>query len=312
MSSLILAIDTCIETCSAALLKLNTKNNSLEVLASKSHNIAHKQAEKLFSLINYLFKKTHLSYQNLSYIALSTGPGSFTGIRIGISAIQGIFCARKFTNCEYSLNKSPTDILDNSLTQKHKLSTQLRCIPFSTLQIIAQKFTSSTFNKNTEKLDNKKEKIRINSILYAGKDEVYKQLFEIDNSQSPKVNVTNNDYQLTKALPLEKIQIVPEKLIIKELKNNNKSRDYKEIYCGYCPTISNLSTKEQIDENFYHILPEAIAVGYTAATYLICNNNHTSTLSDASNLQPLYIRKPDAISIRNIKSQQTTKKLCNI
>lgn len=49
-----------------------------------------KQAEMLIPEIEALLAANDLTYQDLSKIAVCTGPGSFTGLRIGIAAVKGL------------------------------------------------------------------------------------------------------------------------------------------------------------------------------------------------------------------------------
>ena len=48
------------------------------------------RAETLLPLIELLFESTGVSLQNISGCALSIGPGSFTGLRIGLSTVKGL------------------------------------------------------------------------------------------------------------------------------------------------------------------------------------------------------------------------------
>ena len=81
---IILAIDTCCGVCSVALFKENV------LIASKEILKPNQQAENLMSLIDIILKEGGFGFKDLSYIAVTIGPGSFTGIRIGLSAAQGI------------------------------------------------------------------------------------------------------------------------------------------------------------------------------------------------------------------------------
>lgn len=83
----ILAIDTSCAQVSCAI----SSNNRL--LAFVENTDVQMQAEHLFSLIEQAFKQTNLDYQDISHLALTSGPGSFTGIRIGLSAAKGILFA---------------------------------------------------------------------------------------------------------------------------------------------------------------------------------------------------------------------------
>lgn len=51
------------------------------------------QAEKLISLIELTLQETKLEYDNIDYLAVTVGTGSFTGIRIGIAAAKAILYA---------------------------------------------------------------------------------------------------------------------------------------------------------------------------------------------------------------------------
>ena len=80
----ILALDTSSNSLSIA---LNNDNNTLsELTISPSSN----QSEILISEIEKILAKNHISYQDLSLIAATNGPGSFTGSRIGLTAARTI------------------------------------------------------------------------------------------------------------------------------------------------------------------------------------------------------------------------------
>lgn len=80
--TIIIAIETTNQHCSAALVQNGEIINSL-LLSDPSM-----QCAKLFELIDQVMMET--PKQNLDAIAVTTGPGSFTGIRIGLAAAKGI------------------------------------------------------------------------------------------------------------------------------------------------------------------------------------------------------------------------------
>jgi tRNA threonylcarbamoyl adenosine modification protein YeaZ len=84
----ILAIDTALEACSAAVL--DTERGKV---ASESLPMARGHAEALIPLIERVVRQAETSYPALDRIAVTTGPGSFTGLRVGISAARGIALA---------------------------------------------------------------------------------------------------------------------------------------------------------------------------------------------------------------------------
>ena len=84
----ILAIDTSSNICSVALVEDNK-------IIKEMHNFSEKEhSETLMPMIDELFKTTNLSLDNMGLIACSVGPGSFTGIRIGIATVKAFADAK--------------------------------------------------------------------------------------------------------------------------------------------------------------------------------------------------------------------------
>jgi tRNA threonylcarbamoyl adenosine modification protein YeaZ len=84
----VLAIDTALEACSAAVL--DTENGGV---ASESLPMVRGHAEALMPLIGRVMKQAAMAFSALDRIAVTTGPGSFTGLRVGIAAARGIALA---------------------------------------------------------------------------------------------------------------------------------------------------------------------------------------------------------------------------
>src|SRR5437773_7311126 len=86
---LILAIDTALDACSAGVLDTDAgKMIALESLAMKRGH-----AEALMPLIARVIKVAGIAFASLDRIAVTAGPGSFTGLRVGLSAARGIALA---------------------------------------------------------------------------------------------------------------------------------------------------------------------------------------------------------------------------
>src|SRR5438445_9393784 len=84
----VLAIDTALEACSAAVLDTNSGIAASETLAmTRGH------AEAVTPLIARVMSAAAIEFVDLDRIAVTTGPGSFTGLRVGISAARGIALA---------------------------------------------------------------------------------------------------------------------------------------------------------------------------------------------------------------------------
>lgn len=85
MSANILHLETSTKTCSVA---LSSDDKLLSLVESMDLNYSH--AEKLNMFIEEAMNKAGLEMKDLSAIAISKGPGSFTGLRIGVSSAKGL------------------------------------------------------------------------------------------------------------------------------------------------------------------------------------------------------------------------------
>ena len=82
--SLILQIETATTCCSVALAKDG------KILRVKEVNVRNAHAEVITKFIEELMFTKGLQYSKLDAIAVSCGPGSYTGLRIGISTAKGL------------------------------------------------------------------------------------------------------------------------------------------------------------------------------------------------------------------------------
>jgi tRNA threonylcarbamoyladenosine biosynthesis protein TsaB len=86
---LVLAIDTALAACSAAVF--DAKRG--EFLAIESQQMLRGHAEALLPLVARVMQEAQTRFVDLHRIAVTTGPGSFTGLRVGISAARAIALA---------------------------------------------------------------------------------------------------------------------------------------------------------------------------------------------------------------------------
>ncbi|MBT8386564.1 MAG: tRNA (adenosine(37)-N6)-threonylcarbamoyltransferase complex dimerization subunit type 1 TsaB [Ignavibacteria bacterium] len=84
MNKPVLAIETSEALCGAAIYFSDKK------FFTSTINLKHSHSEKLFESVEYLFSTAKIEATDLDSIAVSEGPGSFTGLRIGMSAAKGI------------------------------------------------------------------------------------------------------------------------------------------------------------------------------------------------------------------------------
>lgn len=86
---LILAIDTALGACACCVLDVD----SGKLIAAQSLPMARGHAEALMPVIAEVMARAAIGFAQLDRIAVTTGPGSFTGLRVGISAARGIALA---------------------------------------------------------------------------------------------------------------------------------------------------------------------------------------------------------------------------
>ncbi|MEP7003528.1 MAG: tRNA (adenosine(37)-N6)-threonylcarbamoyltransferase complex dimerization subunit type 1 TsaB, partial [Chloroflexota bacterium] len=82
--SAILALDTSTEWASVAVY------DGTAVLAEETWHAQRRHAEELFPTIERILSHTRAPISSIDKVAVATGPGSFTGLRVGIAAAQGL------------------------------------------------------------------------------------------------------------------------------------------------------------------------------------------------------------------------------
>ena len=83
--SLILNIETATKSCSVALAKDGRLLDCIEEVSEK-----YSHAEQLTVFIQDILAKHQFSTKDLDAVAISSGPGSYTGLRIGLSTAKGL------------------------------------------------------------------------------------------------------------------------------------------------------------------------------------------------------------------------------
>jgi tRNA threonylcarbamoyladenosine biosynthesis protein TsaB len=86
--SLILSIDTATPCSSVALTQGTRKNGKVVASLGLSSRTTH--SRRLLAIIDYLMRETEVDWASVEAIAVSLGPGSFTGLRIGMATAKGL------------------------------------------------------------------------------------------------------------------------------------------------------------------------------------------------------------------------------
>ncbi len=81
----ILNIETSTKNCSVALAK-----DGKTILCKEIAEEGYSHAERLHVFIEEIIQEAGITFQDLTAIAVSQGPGSYTGLRIGVSAAKGL------------------------------------------------------------------------------------------------------------------------------------------------------------------------------------------------------------------------------
>ncbi|WP_313529866.1 tRNA (adenosine(37)-N6)-threonylcarbamoyltransferase complex dimerization subunit type 1 TsaB, partial [Shinella sp.] len=86
---IVLAIDTAGTSCSAALYDSNRD----VMLGAAGEDIGRGHAERLMEFVDGALAAAGLDLPAIDRIAVTIGPGSFTGIRVGVAAARGLALA---------------------------------------------------------------------------------------------------------------------------------------------------------------------------------------------------------------------------
>jgi len=81
----ILCVETATTNCSVALAK-----DGRIICSKEDYNTTYSHAERLHNFIQEVIDSGNISFGDLDAIAVSKGPGSYTGLRIGVSAAKGL------------------------------------------------------------------------------------------------------------------------------------------------------------------------------------------------------------------------------
>jgi len=173
----ILNIETATKNCSVSI----SKNGEL-IAFRELNDGSYSHGENLHVFIEELTKEANLSYQDFDAIAVSKGPGSFTGLRIGVSSAKGL---------SFSLDK-PLISISTLASLANSLEVDKDAVIIPLLDARRMEVYSSVFNNEYEQIrEIQAEIIDENSfILYLEKAKVY---FLGDGAEKCKEFITHEN-----------------------------------------------------------------------------------------------------------------------
>ena len=181
LENMILLIDTSQETGTTALC------NGGEVLFSEENRIAKEHASWLHLAIGRILSEAKITVRELEAVAVISGPGSYTGLRVGMAAAKG-FC----------------------YAQKIPLITQ------NTLRVMAESMIPAALEKQA----------LICPMIDARRDEVFTALYKLNaefatpNAESPTVNGQRSSVNELIELIMPKAMILDKTAFESELSQN--------------------------------------------------------------------------------------------
>jgi len=154
MSKLILSIETSTNICSVGLFR------DYELIILKE-NSKKQHSSLLACYVDNIFKESKFNKNNIDAISISIGPGSYTGLRIGLSFAKGMaFCLKKPIipiNTIESLNKNIKEdnyIIaihaygNNYFAQKFEKKMPIEKIKFCTIDDLKNDYKIYGYNQN--------------------------------------------------------------------------------------------------------------------------------------------------------------------
>ncbi len=113
----ILCIETATEICSVALLQDD------KIIALQENHDGNSHASQITLLIDAVMKDANIEFKNLDAIAVSKGPGSYTGLRVGVSTAKGLCYALDIPLIAINTLESLSHEYINLSTIDHQVST---------------------------------------------------------------------------------------------------------------------------------------------------------------------------------------------
>ena len=165
------AITTTTKLAGISLHRNNRMLGEIRIEVSKTHSTT------ILDQIDSLFTWTGEKLDNVENVLVSIGPGSFTGVRIAISVVKGMFYGKNVNF--YQVN-------------------ELDALAYQAFYSLGNSFLSQ------HNRDNEKDKIKIYSMIDSGKEKIYYAAYEPETVKEEKKLKQTENYEVIKLETLVK------------------------------------------------------------------------------------------------------------
>jgi len=133
----ILAIDSSAVSCSVAL------SNDSEVIASEFVNNGLTHSQTLLPMVERVCAQAELKMNDIDLFAVTNGPGSFTGVRIGVAVLKGL----AFPTDKPCIGISTLEVIAANIEQEDSIA--VACMDARRAQVYTATFESVTLHRLT-------------------------------------------------------------------------------------------------------------------------------------------------------------------
>ena len=287
----ILGIDTSSKRCTVCILEDNNVIVELHSDDEKTHS------QTLMPLIDEMFKKTDLSLKDIDMLACCVGPGSFTGVRIGISTAKAFADVYNFKTFGVSSLEGLAYNIKEEISLLHTSSA-------------AKTGSSPENSKDCKDYTSQSISLIICSLIDAKNENVYYGLFDENYNKIEELSTCSIDELIDKLKRLDKpIAFVgdgalayKEKLeqhLCKSLNNFSEINLENNLETSSNNSNnSNNSKDSNLSAYFFEgekNLASSISIAKFAYNKYVNSENSTAQVQDFnSSLSPMYLRKSQA------------------
>lgn len=107
----ILAVDTSSANCSVAIAKV--EDDKVHIIEEENSNNEKMHSQKLMPIVDNILTKNNIKISDFDLIACGIGPGSFTGIRIGIATCKAFVDSQNLSNTNKKVLACPVNSLES-------------------------------------------------------------------------------------------------------------------------------------------------------------------------------------------------------